>query len=137
MRRLRLNLLCLGALCVPAAADELSRQPYELVRELQIFQDQAALKATSARAEQREQRERIAKVASQLMSFGPKVWSDPRNMRAAIIYALSGGDPRILRSLLASGAVTGLDERLAKGSLYASVAMRRRQSFSMASTSRR
>ncbi len=117
MRRLRLNLLCLGALCVPAAADELARQPYELVRELQIFQDQAALKATSARAEQREQRERIAKVASQLMSFGPKVWSDPRNMRAAIIYALSGGDPRILRSLLASGAVTGLDERLAKGAL--------------------
>ncbi|MEI9899726.1 MAG: hypothetical protein WDN31_05780 [Hyphomicrobium sp.] len=100
-----------------AAAEESAKQPFELVRELQIFQDQSALNAKSARAEQREQRDKIAKVAAQLINFDPKVWADPKNVRAAVIYVLSGGDPRILRNLAASSAVTGVDERLVKGAL--------------------
>ncbi len=118
--RVPFRIVLLGALLPFAAeaADEPSRQPYELVRELQAFQDQASLKATSAHAEQREQRERIAKVSAQLTKFDPKVWSDARNVRAAVIYVLSGGDPRILRNLAAaSGAATDIDGRLVKGAL--------------------
>lgn len=115
----RLPLLLLGlALPIAAAtADEPAKQPFELVRELQIFQDHTALKSTSARTEQREQRERIAKVAAQLTAFEPKVWSDPRNVRAAVIYVLSGGDPRILRNLTATGPIAGIDEKLVKGAM--------------------
>lgn len=113
------RILLLSALLPFAAhaADEPDKQPFELVRELQMHQGQVALKATSARAEQREKRERIAKVAAQLTKFDAKVWADPRNVRAAVIYVLSGGDPRILRNLTSSGAVNGIDERLLKGAL--------------------
>lgn len=97
-----------------AAAQEPGQQPYELVRELQKYQDDAALKGTRAR---KEQSERIARVATQLTQFGPQAWSDPRNVRAAVIYVLSGGDPRILRNLTASGKELGIDERLVKGAL--------------------
>lgn len=119
MRAAPFGILLLGALFPLAAhaADDAAKQPFELVRELQVFQGKAALRATSARAEQREQRERIAKVAALLTGFDAKVWSDPRNVRAAVIYVLSGGDPRILRNLTASGSTTGIDERLVKGAL--------------------
>jgi len=96
------------------AAQEPELQPYELVRELQKYQDDAALKGTRAR---KEQSERIAKVATQLTQFGPKAWTDPRNVRAAVIYVLSGGDPRILRNLAASGTELGIDDHLIKGTL--------------------
>lgn len=96
------------------AAQEPGQQPYELVRELQKYQDDAALKGTRAR---KEQSERIARVALQLTQFGPQAWTDPRNVRAAVIYVLSGGDPRILRNLAASGKELGIDERLVKGAL--------------------
>jgi len=96
------------------AAQEPEQQPFELVRELQRYQDDAALKGTRAR---KEQSERIAKVATQLTQFGPKSWTDPRNVRAAVIYVLSGGDPRILRNLTASGTEFGIDQHLIKGAL--------------------
>jgi chemotaxis protein MotC len=101
----------------PAAAVDQGKQPFEIVRDLQAFQDQAALRVNKARVEQREQQERIAKVATELGKYDPKVWADPRNGRAAVIYVLGGGDPRVLRNLTASGAVKGVDDRLAKGAL--------------------
>ncbi|KAB2943231.1 MAG: hypothetical protein K8F92_10795 [Hyphomicrobium sp.] len=97
----------------PAAAGS-EKKPFELVRELQIFQDQAVLKTKNARAEQTE---RIAKVAAQLTKFDASVWADPRNARAAVIYVLSGGDPRVLRKLTGSGVALGIDDRLVKGAL--------------------
>jgi chemotaxis protein MotC len=116
MRTLATSLLMLWALAPVAsrAADESAKQPFELVRELQIFQDQAVLKTKNARAEQKE---RVAKVAAQLIEFDNKVWADPRNARAAVIYVLGGGDPRVLRKLTGVGGETSIDERLINGAL--------------------
>lgn len=116
MRRPLILLLALVVL-VPGTvrADKgVGVQPFQLVRELQTFQDQAVLKAGNARAEQKE---RVAKVAAQLIEFDNKVWRDPRNARAAVVYVLSGGDPRVLRKLTGAGGETGIDENLIKGAL--------------------
>lgn len=96
------------------AADRSDKAPFELVRELQVFQDQAVLATKNARTEQTE---RISKVAAQLTNFDASVWADPRNARAAVIYVLSGGDPRVLRKLVGAGIALGIDARLAKGAL--------------------
>jgi chemotaxis protein MotC len=101
----------------PAAAQATGapdKKPYELVRELQIFQDRAVLKSKDARAKQTEF---IAKVAAQLTQFPASAWSDRRNARAAVIYVLSGGDPRVLSKLLSSGAPLDIDSRLVKAAL--------------------
>lgn len=103
----------LGA-AIANADDAAAKKPYELVRELQVFQDQAALKRTGERAEQRD---RIAKVSEALSKFDASVWVEERNLRAAVIYVLSGGDPRVLRSLVDAKEDLGDNDRLVKGAL--------------------
>ncbi|MFZ1989440.1 MAG: hypothetical protein WAW96_06660 [Alphaproteobacteria bacterium] len=111
-----LGVLALGA--VPGssalAASGWGKQPYELVRELQDFQNKAVLKTKSARAEQRE---RIKKIAVWLSQYDARVWAEPKNARAAVIYVLSGGDPRVLRRLTTTGVNLGVDDRLAKAAM--------------------
>jgi chemotaxis protein MotC len=116
MRAAPLSLLLLLA-TPPAVAQTTNgsdKKPFELVRELQIFQDQAVLKSKNARAQQTDL---IAKVAAQLTKFDASAWADRRNARAAVIYVLSGGDPRVLSKLLGSGAALGVDDQLVKGAL--------------------
>lgn len=96
------------------AGDGWGTRPFELVRELRIFQDQAVLKTENARAEQRE---RIARIAVQLSEFDPRVWEEPKNARAAVIYVLSGGDPRVLRRLIGARVTLGIDVQLVKAVL--------------------
>ncbi len=116
---MRILVLCLLiALPVsPAAAQSPTapdKEPFELVRDLQAFQDRAVLKSKDARAKQTDM---IAKTAVQLGRFDASAWAAPRNARAAVVYVLSGGDPRVLGKLLASGTQLGIDDRLAKGAL--------------------
>lgn len=116
MRAVPLSLLLL-LVTPPAVAQTTSasdKKPFELVRELQIFQDQSVLKSKNARAQQTDF---IAKVATQLTNFDASAWADARNGRAAVIYVLSGGDPRVLSKLLGSGATLGVDDQLVKGAL--------------------
>ena len=116
MRTAPLSLLLLLA-TPPAVAQTTNgsdKKPFELVRELQIFQDQAVLKSKNARAQQTDL---LAKVAAQLTKFDASAWADRRNARAAVIYVLSGGDPRVLSKLLGSGAALGVDDQLVKGAL--------------------
>jgi chemotaxis protein MotC len=116
MRAAPLSLLLLLA-TPPAVAQTTNgsdKKPFELVRELQIFQDQAVLKSKNARAQQTDF---TAKVAAQLTKFDASAWADRRNARAAVIYVLSGGDPRVLSKLLGSGAALGVDDQLVKGAL--------------------
>jgi chemotaxis protein MotC len=116
MRLLTCSIASLLVLSVPVdlAVGASGPQPFELVRELQIFQDQAAQKTNNARAEQKS---RISDVAAQLSKFDASVWTEPRNARAAVIYVLSGGDPSVLRNLVKSGAALAIDDRLVKGAL--------------------
>ena len=51
------------------------------------------------------------------LTAGPAVWQDGRNARAAVTYTLSGGSPRLMRSLLALNPPIAVDADLATGAL--------------------
>jgi chemotaxis protein MotC len=95
-------------------AAEPERQPYELVRELQDFQNGSVL---SSEGDPADQKERMTALGEILAKADPKVWSEARNARAAVVYVLSGGDPRLLRQLTQQGVTLAIDERLVKGAL--------------------
>lgn len=115
MQRAALSILvvALSSLAVRAAEGR-DVKPFELVRELQDFQNQAALAGGGARAEQRA---KITEVAARLAKFDASVWAEPKNARAAVIYVLGGGDPSVLRKLVGSGVAFGVDDQLVKGAL--------------------
>ena len=89
-------------------------EPFELVRSMQSLQDQVVRGNTRAHAAQRVL---LARIAEQLEAQGAEKWKDPKNARAAVVFVLSGGSPRVLQKLMRSGAGTGIGEKLLKGAL--------------------
>ncbi|SJZ81971.1 hypothetical protein [Consotaella salsifontis] len=88
--------------------------PFEIVRSMQFLQDQVA--RGNGRA--------IAVQARLLQRFGgafldpnPDFWSDPRNLRAAALFALSGGPPAALRGLLGRVNIEGDAKTIIEGAL--------------------
>jgi chemotaxis protein MotC len=98
----RLILACMtlaaAALAVPRAyCAEASPQPYELMRSLRTVQDRIAAGDTAAYLSYRAA---LTDHASLLARAGDEVWEDRRNVRAAVAFVLSGGDPHVLEKLL-------------------------------------
>jgi len=85
--------LALVSVCFASAQ---ARQPYELIRDLQRIQDRVAAGDAAATDEQ-------ARVLAALAeAFSPRTLTgidDPRNARAAVLFALSGGDPAAIGNL--------------------------------------
>jgi len=103
----------------PAAGGEatpsgISGEPYELVRTLQVLQDQIAQGSSEALAAQRVLRSEIDR---KFAAAASGVWQDRRNAAAAIIYVLSGGPPALLRSLDSLDPKPAIDVRLFSGVL--------------------
>jgi chemotaxis protein MotC len=105
--------LCL-VLTPRAAGEEVARQPYELVRALNALQDESVRGNAEAHARQRQL---ISRLAQDLLSADAEAWKDPRNVKAAVVYALSGGEPRVLKSLFALRQLPGVDEKLLNAAL--------------------
>ncbi|WP_052161859.1 chemotaxis protein [Hoeflea sp. BAL378] len=68
-------------------------EPYKLVRSLQFVQD-AVVRGDHSAMEM--QRFLIGVIDSRLRSADQQVFDDPRNVDAALIYAMSGGNPETL-----------------------------------------
>lgn len=104
----------------PAAAQEnmdLSKagiSPVELVRTLQILQDQIASGSTNAHVAQRAL---LTRIDEKLTSMDPPVWQESKNVRAAVAYVLSGGRPDVLKKILSLEGLNPLDDTLVRGSL--------------------
>ena len=93
--------LLIGICLTPAPqahGDESAKQPYELVRGLNALQDESTRGNAEAHSRQRQL---ISQLAQQLVSADAEAWKDPKNVKAAVVYALSGGEPRVLKSLFA------------------------------------
>ena len=75
------------------AGDMDALEPYKLVRSLQFVQD-AVVKGDHSAMEM--QRFLIGVIESRLRSADQLVFDDPRNVDAALIYAMSGGNPETL-----------------------------------------
>ena len=118
MKRLRPSIVALlvGLLpfAVPVRAEAPTYDPIELVRTLRTVQDQIVHGSRSAHAAHRKL---IVNIADQLLKVQPEQWREPRNLRAGILFALSGGDPRVARHILGLGNLPPDEDRLLRGAL--------------------
>ncbi|HUI20604.1 MAG TPA: hypothetical protein VLZ74_06115 [Methylocella sp.] len=91
-----------------------SKQPYEIVRSIQAIQDQIVRGNGSARAKLPKL---IAQISERLLATDREVWRDPKNARALVVYALSGGQARVIRTVLEIGLSPAPELELMRGSL--------------------
>lgn len=116
LRRIRYFLLCacagaIGAGLAPASrAEEIENlPPYKMLRSLQFIQDSIVLGDHSATEMQRFL---LAAIDKSLRAADQATFDDPRNVDAALMYAMSGGNPETL-SYLASHDIEGnFDSRI-------------------------
>ncbi|KAB0679900.1 hypothetical protein [Aureimonas leprariae] len=91
-----------------------SPMPFDIIRTLQFLQDQVA--RGNGRAI-RVQAMLLRRFGPAFVEADPSIWTDPRNRRAAILFALSGGPPEVLRRLVAAGAFDETTKPIAEGAL--------------------
>lgn len=111
---IRRVLLLISLLATSPLAAEEAIPPFEMVRTLQTLQAQIAGGNAAAVAAQREL---LGLMERKFLAADPAVWQDGRNARAAVTYTLSGGSPRLMRSLLALAPPIAADADLAAGAL--------------------
>lgn len=97
---------------VPAV--EADQQPFILVRSLRSVQDKLA--AGSAEAHE-EQRRMLRALSDRLRRMPTQVWDDVRNVRAAVFFVLSGGNPAVLKIIIGRSASPHVERRLLNGAL--------------------
>ncbi|WP_072395268.1 hypothetical protein [Hyphomicrobium sp. CS1GBMeth3] len=102
------------ALWPEAAAVETDQQPYVLIRSLRKVQDEIA--AGSAEAHDR-QRQIMRDLGAQMTALPVAVWDDVRNVRAAIFFVLSGGDPAVLKAIVTRPRTPYVERRALRGAL--------------------
>ena len=90
------------------------RQPYHAVRTLSVVQERIAHGDETAFAMQRDI---VQEIADELKTFPPAAWRVQRNREALIKYALSGGDPQQLRTVLTQKLFEPAELPLAEGAL--------------------
>ncbi len=95
-------------------AVEPDQQPYVLIRALRAVQDEVAAGSTSAHEDQRRM---LRELGSQLPQLPMQVWQDVRNVRAAVFFALSGGDPAVLKTVIGHTETPYVERRLLRGAL--------------------
>lgn len=115
MRRLALisGLIAMLAALSPALAGD-HAEPTDIVWELRNRQDRIAL---ARQGDIEMLREETLKAGRKLLAVDPEAWKDSRNVKAAVAYVLSGGNPRVLRTILNLGGLSEEDEALAHGAL--------------------
>ncbi|PSJ60698.1 chemotaxis protein MotC [Pseudaminobacter soli (ex Li et al. 2025)] len=108
--------LLTGALQAPAHAESgTTLQPYQIVRSLQVVQDRIAIGDVAIMPMQHKLLEimdgRLRKGSSQ-------DFADQRNLRAMLVYAMSGGNPATISMLLSRLDLNGVDREIGKGLLH-------------------
>jgi chemotaxis protein MotC len=115
-RRFSLSLLaCVaaaltGGLSASAQTVDDAIEPYRMLRSLQFVQD-TVVRGDHSAAEM--QRFMLGAIDQRLRTADPKVFEDPRNVDAALIYAMSGGNPATLEFLVARDVDGNFDNRIA------------------------
>ena len=98
-----------GATMAQAQAPE-DLAPYKMLRSLQFVQD-SVVGGDHAAAEM--QKFMLASLDRRLRTAGSDVFEDPRNVDAALIYAMSGGNPATLEFLVGKDVEGYFDNRVA------------------------
>lgn len=115
LRRLSFSLMLSALAALPAGtrshaqtADE-TLDPYRMLRSLQFVQDTVVRGDHSAADMQRFM---LGTIDERLRTADPKIFQDPRNVDAALIYAMSGGNPATLEYLVARDVDGNFDNRV-------------------------
>ena len=87
-----------------------SLEPYQMLRSLQFVQDSVVMGDHSAGEMQRFM---LSTIDRRLRDINPRVFDDPRNVDAALIYAMSGGNPATLEFLVSRDTAGNFDTRVA------------------------
>lgn len=107
-----------AALARQAIANEGSRkeskQPFEIVRSIEAIQDQIVLGNAIAKSKLPAI---LDQLAARLLAADSTVWRDAKNVRAGIVYVLSGGQARILRKAIESGTAPAAEMEFMRGAL--------------------
>ena len=112
MGLLRRTLLTAGVFCAALSAraespDDLA--PYKMIRSLQFVQDTVVMGDHSA---MEMQRFLLGTIDDRLRTADPSIFDDPRNVDAALVYAMSGGNPETLEILIRKDVAGHFDSRL-------------------------
>lgn len=83
-----------------------------LVRKLGLVQDRITQGDREAVSEQYKQ---LAEIAARFDGIPADELRDPSDIRAALVYALSGGEPRVIQKIIANGNAAGQIKQLAEG----------------------
>ena len=95
-------------------AVEESKQPYVRVRQLRRIQDQVAKGSIAAYDQQKTM---FRELSEEFRALPPEVWDDTRNVRSAVYFVLTGGDPRVLYAMLERETPIYVPRRLIRGTL--------------------
>ncbi len=95
-----------------AQAELAPLEPYQMVRSLQLLQDRIA---DGDHAALPMQRKLIELIDGRLLSTRPSDYEDKRNFRALLVYAMSGGNPRTVASIISKLPLDGTDARISTG----------------------
>ncbi|WP_108001957.1 chemotaxis protein MotC [Mycoplana dimorpha] len=87
--------------------DELA--PYKMIRSLQFVQDSVVLGDHSA---MEMQRFLLSTIDERLRTADASIYADPRNVDAALVYAMSGGNPETLEFLVRRDVAGHFDPRI-------------------------
>ncbi|MCT7665866.1 chemotaxis protein MotC [Shinella kummerowiae] len=113
LRRLFLmgSVLCgIASAAMPACAEDLDDlAPYKMIRSLQYVQDTVALGDHSA---MEMQRFLLSTIDERFRTADAAIFDDPRNVDAALVYAMSGGNPETLELLIKRDVGGHFDSRL-------------------------
>lgn len=99
-----------GGLAAYAQSTDDTIEPYRMLRSLQFVQD-TVVRGDHSAAEM--QRFMLGAIDKRLRSADPAIFADPRNVDAALIYAMSGGNPATLEFLVARDVDGNFDNRIA------------------------
>jgi chemotaxis protein MotC len=103
-----LTALAVGSVGYAQTMDE-TIEPYRMLRSLQFVQDTVVRGDHSAADMQRFM---LSTIDERLRTADPAVFQDPRNVDAALIYAMSGGNPATLEFLVARDIDGNFDNRV-------------------------
>jgi chemotaxis protein MotC len=105
------SLVCLATAPAQGGEPELSDDlpPYKMIRSLQHVQD-AIVHGDLSSADM--QQFMLGAIERRLMTVDRSVFNDPRNVDAALIYAMSGGNPKTLAYLVSRDIEGNFDNRV-------------------------
>jgi chemotaxis protein MotC len=107
-----ISIMCIGA-ADAQSIDGATREPYHMVRSLQMLQDQIARGDLDSH---NAQPALLKRIGDSFLTVDAAAWTEPRNARAAVTFLLGGGAPHVVASLRARN-VLNIDEAIVDGAI--------------------